>query len=172
MSLKYAVLGLLKTDTYYGYEIKQKFENSLGEMWPISYGQLYPTLQRLEDSGYVIKRKEAGKKAIDKNVYTITEKGRNYFNTWWYTLPKKPHITVKDEFSLLFLFQNEENYADFEEIIAKQKELLLKLHARYKRQLRYLTLKSDKYRRNLVKKMLLHIEAELTWLQGLAEEYQ
>ena len=172
MSLKFAVLGLLKNSPHYGYEIKQKFENSLGEVWPISYGQLYPTLKRLEDGGFVIKRKESGKKAIDKNVYTISDKGRGHFDDWWNKTPKKPHITVKDEFSLLVLFQNEDNSTEFREIISKQRELLLKLHARYKRQLKYLTLKSDKIRRNLVKKMVLHIEAELAWLQTLFEEYE
>jgi DNA-binding PadR family transcriptional regulator len=172
MSLKFAVLGLLKNNPHYGYEIKQKFENSLGEVWPISYGQLYPTLKRLEDGEFVVKRKESGKKAIDKNVYTITDKGRGYFDEWWNKIPKKPHISVKDEFSLLVLFQNEENSTEFREIITKQRELLIKLHARYKRQLKYLTLKSDKIRRNLVKKMVLHIEAELAWLQTLLDEYQ
>ena len=47
MSLKFALLGLLSESPKYGYEIKRQFEGALGNVWSVSYGQLYPTLRLL-----------------------------------------------------------------------------------------------------------------------------
>lgn len=76
MSLKYAILGLLDEEPCYGYEIKHRFEETMGDLWPISYGQLYPTLRRLTGDNLVTVQVVQGKKAVDKRVYSITEKGR------------------------------------------------------------------------------------------------
>ena len=51
MSLKFALLGLLAESPKYGYEIKRRFEGALGNVWSVSYGQLYPTLRRLAELG-------------------------------------------------------------------------------------------------------------------------
>jgi PadR family transcriptional regulator AphA len=63
MSLKYALLGLLAERPKYGYEIKRGFEGALGNVWSMSYGQLYPTLRRLSELNWVTKKTEPGKKA-------------------------------------------------------------------------------------------------------------
>ncbi len=82
MSLKFALLGLLAESPKYGYEIKRRFEGAIGNVWSVSYGQLYPTLRRLAELGYVTKKTEPGKKAADKNIYSITEKGRKKIDEW------------------------------------------------------------------------------------------
>ena len=82
MSLKYALLGLLSEKPKYGYEIKQQFEGALGNVWSVSYGQLYPTLRRLSEVGWVTKKTAPGKKAAEKNIYSITEKGKKRLDDW------------------------------------------------------------------------------------------
>ena len=61
MSLKFALLGLLAENPKYGYEIKRQFEGALGNVWSVSYGQLYPTLRWLSELGWVTKKTEPGK---------------------------------------------------------------------------------------------------------------
>ncbi|MGZ8761801.1 MAG: PadR family transcriptional regulator [Acidimicrobiia bacterium] len=49
--LELAILGLLKDQPLHGYELKKRLGESLGVLWGVSYGSLYPALRRLEKSG-------------------------------------------------------------------------------------------------------------------------
>jgi DNA-binding PadR family transcriptional regulator len=46
--LELAILGLLKEQPLHGYELKKRLSDTLGSLWGISYGSLYPALRRLE----------------------------------------------------------------------------------------------------------------------------
>jgi DNA-binding PadR family transcriptional regulator len=49
--LELAILGLLKEQPLHGYELKKQLGETLGSLWGISYGSLYPALRRLERDG-------------------------------------------------------------------------------------------------------------------------
>ena len=51
--LDLAILGLLKDQPLHGYELRKRLSESLGPMWGISYGSLYPALRRLEREGAI-----------------------------------------------------------------------------------------------------------------------
>lgn len=51
--LELAVLGLLQEQPLHGYELKKRLGETLGFLWGISYGSLYPALKRLERQGAV-----------------------------------------------------------------------------------------------------------------------
>jgi DNA-binding PadR family transcriptional regulator len=51
--LELAILGLLKDQPLHGYELKKRLGESLGVLWGVSYGSLYPALRRLEKSGAI-----------------------------------------------------------------------------------------------------------------------
>jgi DNA-binding PadR family transcriptional regulator len=51
--LELAVLGLLKEQPLHGYELKKRLGETLGSLWGVSYGSLYPALRRLERSGAI-----------------------------------------------------------------------------------------------------------------------
>lgn len=51
--LDLAILGLLKEQPLHGYELRKRLGESLGSMWGISYGSLYPALRRLEREGAI-----------------------------------------------------------------------------------------------------------------------
>jgi len=51
--LELAVLGLLKEQPRHGYELKKRLGESLGFLWGVSYGSLYPALRRLEREGAI-----------------------------------------------------------------------------------------------------------------------
>ena len=46
--LELAILGLLKEFPLHGYELKKRLNDTLGHVWGVSYGSLYPALARLE----------------------------------------------------------------------------------------------------------------------------
>ena len=51
--LELAVLGLLSEQPLHGYELKKRLSETLGPLWGISFGSLYPALRRLEKSGAI-----------------------------------------------------------------------------------------------------------------------
>jgi DNA-binding PadR family transcriptional regulator/predicted MFS family arabinose efflux permease len=77
--LELAVLGLLKERPMHGYQLSRELSDSLGGLWRVSYGSLYPTLRRLEADTAI--ESEAGDErgARRKKVYRITPKGEQIF---------------------------------------------------------------------------------------------
>ncbi len=71
--LKYVILELLKDQPRHGYDIIRALEERMRGAYRPSPGSVYPTLQMLEDLGYVTSSQQEGKK-----VYTITDEGRRY----------------------------------------------------------------------------------------------
>lgn len=71
--LKYVILRLLRNKPMHGYEVMRALEEESGGWYRASPGSVYPTLQMLEDQGYVVAKEQDGKK-----VYTITDAGREY----------------------------------------------------------------------------------------------
>ena len=53
MSVRHALLGLLSEGPKYGHQLRQEFETTTGDVWPLNVGQVYTTLQRLERDGLV-----------------------------------------------------------------------------------------------------------------------
>jgi DNA-binding PadR family transcriptional regulator len=71
--LKYVILNLLKDKPSHGYEIIHAMEDQFHGCYTPSAGSVYPTLQMLDDMGYVSSSERDGKK-----VYTITEEGKKF----------------------------------------------------------------------------------------------
>jgi DNA-binding PadR family transcriptional regulator len=79
---KYIILGLLSIQPLSGYGIKKWVEASISNFWSISYGQIYPTLRKIEVEDLAVKREFKPDKGPKRNQYTITEKGRQEFIKW------------------------------------------------------------------------------------------
>jgi DNA-binding PadR family transcriptional regulator len=73
--LKYVILELLKDQPRHGYDIIRALEDRMRGFYRPSPGSVYPTLQMLEDLGYVTSSQQEGKK-----VYSITDAGRRYLD--------------------------------------------------------------------------------------------
>jgi DNA-binding PadR family transcriptional regulator len=69
--LKYALLNSLQERPKHGYEMIKELEERTGGFYTPSAGAIYPTLQLLEDRGWVTSETQDGKR-----VYTITDDGR------------------------------------------------------------------------------------------------
>jgi DNA-binding PadR family transcriptional regulator len=86
--LKYVILDLLKDKPSHGYEIIRALEERFHGLYSPSAGSVYPTLQLLEDMGYVNSSEQDGKK-----IYTITEEGRKFLKEREETIEKiKEHM--------------------------------------------------------------------------------
>ncbi|MCL1885253.1 MAG: PadR family transcriptional regulator [Dehalococcoidia bacterium] len=74
-ALKYIILDLLNEKPSHGYEIMRAMETRFHGLYSPSAGSVYPTLNLLEDMGYVTASERDGKK-----VYTMTDDGRKYLS--------------------------------------------------------------------------------------------
>src|SRR5580658_3227409 len=85
MSVRHALLGLLSEGPKYGHQLRQEFEASTGDVWPLNVGQVYTTLQRLERDGLV----ESDESAADgpQRGFRITVAGAQELNDWLRTPP-------------------------------------------------------------------------------------
>lgn len=71
--VKFVILRLLKEKPSHGYEIIKALEDRMGGCYTPSAGTIYPTLQLLEDQGYVRAEALDGKK-----VFHITPEGEQF----------------------------------------------------------------------------------------------
>lgn len=78
----YTILGCLTVEPMSGYDIKQFVDDCIAHFWSESYGQIYPTLGRLEEEGLIEGRTEPGERGRDKRVYRITDAGREELEDW------------------------------------------------------------------------------------------
>jgi DNA-binding PadR family transcriptional regulator len=73
--IKFLLLELLSEQPSHGYDLIKRMEVRYGGFRRLSPGSVYPTLQLLEDGGYVTSETTAGKR-----VYTITDEGREFLS--------------------------------------------------------------------------------------------
>ena len=81
--IKYVILDLLKDKPSHGYEIIRALEERFHGLYSPSAGSVYPTLQLLEDLGYVTATVADGKK-----VYSVTGEGKKFLTEREETIDK------------------------------------------------------------------------------------
>ena len=113
--LKYVILDLIKDKPIHGYEIIRELEKRFHGFYSPSAGSVYPTLQLLEDLGYVKPLEQDGKK-----VYTITEEGRKFLFEREETMDK-----IKAQMRGWWGFENHQEVRD---IMEQMKDLGMTLH--------------------------------------------
>jgi DNA-binding PadR family transcriptional regulator len=85
VSVRHALLALLSEGPKYGLQLRQEFESSTGDIWPLNIGQVYTTLQRLERDGLVTSL--AADQDERQKGYLITGDGERELSTWLRTPP-------------------------------------------------------------------------------------
>ena len=70
-NVRAAILSVLADEPMHGYQIMQRLEERSGGMWRPSPGSVYPTLQLLEDQGFIKSEEVEGRR-----VYALTEAGK------------------------------------------------------------------------------------------------
>jgi DNA-binding PadR family transcriptional regulator len=73
--MKFVILRLLREKPRHGYEIIKALEEKMGGCYTPSAGTVYPTLQLLEDQGFV-----RGVDTDGKKVYHITPEGEKFLD--------------------------------------------------------------------------------------------
>jgi len=97
----YAVLALLDLKPWTGYELTHQAQRSLRYAWPKSERLLYSEPPKLVELGYATTFKETNGKR-SRNVYEITDDGREALNEWTTTRTQRPRFEIEALLRLLF----------------------------------------------------------------------
>jgi len=82
MSLKHVLLGFLNYSSMTGYELKQRFDQSIKHFWNANLSQIYPTLSQLEAEGLLTMEVDYQENRPNRKVYHITDAGRKELKRW------------------------------------------------------------------------------------------
>src|SRR5690349_16257537 len=83
MSLTHAILGLLTQSPMTGYDLKNySFDTSVAHFWPADQAQIYRTLDKMAEQGWVESRVEFQEDRPNRKVYSITDDGRDELQRW------------------------------------------------------------------------------------------
>ena len=84
LSTEFALLGFLRRQPMYGYEIHQQLSDptGLGLVWRLKQSQLYALLAKLEREGYVTTTIEYQDTRPPRKIFELTEAGRQAFLEW------------------------------------------------------------------------------------------
>ena len=116
MSLEHAILGFLNYRPFSGYDLKKVFDNSVRHFWAADQSQIYRTLARLADKGFVEQQVVEQTDRPDRKVYHITPEGQTEL-AHWLRAPLQPDDVRSTEFIQIFfagLLSDEEIIAMFE----------------------------------------------------------
>jgi DNA-binding PadR family transcriptional regulator len=83
MPLQHAVLALLAAKPAHGYELRNSFEQAVGEQWGgLNIGHLYQILDRLARDGLIETQRQPQPVKPDRLVHHLTPAGRCELDRW------------------------------------------------------------------------------------------
>jgi DNA-binding PadR family transcriptional regulator len=101
MSLEHAILGFLNYRPYSGYDLKKIFDTSVRHFWPADQSQIYRTLSRMSEAGWVEIEVVRQENRPDRKNYHITPSGRDELRHWLLT-PLSPEENRSAEMIQVF----------------------------------------------------------------------
>lgn len=104
LSPEYAFLGLLAFQPAHGYELHQRLETDLGQIWHISLSQTYNILNRLEAKEYIRGETQEQEKLPSRRIFKLSEAGRQRFEKWLRTPSGSSVRAIRVEFTTRLYF--------------------------------------------------------------------
>lgn len=168
MPVKHAILGILKEAPRHGYDLKNIFDEQIGNFWNLNYGQIYTTLDRLKKEGLVHCTEEEQESRPDKKVYYISPKGIRELARWLQEPITKPR-PLRDELFIKLLFMSREDPDPVLQLIEQQTQVYME-HMRDLTDSKYCLTKNGINKNNIMSDLLMdaalfHAEADVRWLR-------
>ncbi|MCS6843642.1 MAG: PadR family transcriptional regulator [Caldilineales bacterium] len=171
MSIKHALLALLAEGPSHGYELKRRFDEAMGHLWPLQQAQVYNNLRLLEEAGLVaLEARVAQANLPDQKRYRLTEAGAQELAAW---LAEPVQITrkIKDDFYLKLnvlasVLRRPDKLA---ELLWQQRAVTLQYLRELEAALAEAESRGDAVGASLLEGAILHAEADLAWLDRCEE---
>lgn len=166
MSIKHVLLALLAQEPGHGYELKKRFDEAIGLLWPLQQAQVYNNLRLLQEEGFVeLEARVAQEHLPDRKRLRLTEAGSQELSSWT-VAPVHSNRRLKDDFYLKLtvlaaVMQDQQQLA---ELFWRQREVNLQYLRELERALSEAETADDDVAASLLEGAILHAEADLAWL--------
>ncbi|MER7953669.1 PadR family transcriptional regulator [Streptomyces sp. NPDC096030] len=168
--MRLPLLALLARGPAHGYELKQDLEQLLGAAYPpTNVGQIYVTLGRLEKSGLIEGEEIAQESRPNKKIYRLTDAGQEALRAWFEETADEPR--VRDEFFMKLALAPRTGLADQIALINKQRREYLTT-MRNLSKLAATENRDNRIAHLLIEGAMLHLQADLDWLERCQEELE
>jgi PadR family transcriptional regulator AphA len=87
VSLRFALLTLLRVGPLSGYDLKKQFSMSVGYVWHAPDSQIYPELKRMTRAGLLEPEEVPRGPKGTRTVYHVTDEGEAAFLDWFEQMP-------------------------------------------------------------------------------------
>lgn len=194
--MELAILGLLKEQELHGYELKKRLGEALGPLSSVSFGSLYPALNRLEAAGAVKAveanepgsgtpaipmtgslggelaafraRRAATRGSRGKKVYGITERGHALFEE---LLAAESQSDTDDRgFNLKLAFARYLPKESRIGLMERRRAQLVERLARLRASVRTSKERLDQYSQSLIEHSTQTTERDISWLDDLIQK--
>jgi DNA-binding PadR family transcriptional regulator len=181
-SLELAVLGLLKEGPMHGYELQKRVSFTLGPLYAVSYGSLYPCLKRLKKASLVKERpgepkprrlrtkdvEPSPRAALSKRrkVYEITPEGETFF----FEQLELGAVYDTGRFQTRFAFFRYLPKDSRIKVLEHRKAYLESKLAEFNGTLRTTRERMDAYSRSLIDHGVETTQQDIKWLEGLIDQ--
>jgi DNA-binding PadR family transcriptional regulator len=174
--MRLPLLALLAKEPAHGYELKLALGETFGQAYPSpNIGQIYVTLKRLEADGLVRSEPVAQDRRPDKKVYELTVKGREALAEWVSEPGEGPR--VRDDFFVKLILAPRAGIADRMELINSQRRHyyhvmrnLTELQSALSEAALSEAATAGAAPRLVIEGAILHLQADLDWLERCQEE--
>jgi len=119
ISPEFALLGFLVSSPSHGYDLHQKFQAELGNVWRLSQSQAYTILRRLEARGDISSRLVEQDKLPARQILRITKAGKDRFEEWLHGTGRNAR-SIRLEFLARLYFTRQNNPNQTARIYANQ----------------------------------------------------
>ncbi|MFE4724632.1 PadR family transcriptional regulator [Microbacterium sp. NPDC056736] len=82
MSLRYALLAILRVGPLSGYDLQKQFHQSVGHVWHAPDSQIYPELRKMEELGLIEGEEQPRGERGTRRMYHVTDAGNQAFLDW------------------------------------------------------------------------------------------
>jgi|SRR5699024_5406313 len=159
MSVKYGILTLLFQQESHGYELKIELESLLGIRGKINPGQIYTTLDRLIRDELVL---SVGTDDQERKFYKINTEGKKELENW--LLDPVPYHSTKEDFHFKWSCARKIDFNQENVMFDQQKAMIMNDVMELTKLKTEFLLQGDENRYLLLTGTLLHLEADLNWI--------
>lgn len=106
MSLAHVILGLLQQEARTGYDLKTScFDRCIAHLWSADLAQIYRTLDRLVEQGWIICTIEIQHARPNRKVYSVTAAGKAELIRWLQC--PQPLLTIREPLLVQLFFASQ-----------------------------------------------------------------
>ena len=171
MSIKHVLLALINDEAAHGYELKKRFDETMGTIWPLQQAQIYNNMRLLEEAGQIeLEARIEQENLPDRKSYRLTDAGRQELQSWTRS-PVASSRQLKDDFylKLTTLARVLKDQTQLSSLLWQQREVYLQHLRDLERALTEAEKHNDAVTASLLDGAILHAEADLAWLERIEE---